>query len=109
MDKKSAKNSVYFSALDTYLKDHAQSQPEGFSAYIKRLIRQDMEKDYTDIQAALQNVLKSKETEDLLTTILSKNLADKVVNIVSQSGEEETVKESLSNDEASVLLSLCRF
>ena len=68
-----SKKSVYFTAGEEYLKNWAEARPEGYSVYIKRLIREDLDegRKKADIRNALREFVQSAEFRDVISDILS--------------------------------------
>lgn len=67
-----SKKAVYYTEGEEYLKNWAESRPEGYSVYIKRLIREDLDEDRkkAEIRNILQELIRSVEFKNVLLGIL---------------------------------------
>lgn len=87
MSTSALRKAVYFAREELSLKEWAESQPEGFSSYIKRLITEDQqsEKQRTIICQALNDYYSSQLGQNVLAQALARALDGKVL---LQSGGE---------------------
>lgn len=81
------RKAVYFAREELHLKEWAETRPEGFSSYIKRLITEDQqaEKQRTIICMALNDYYSSQVGQNVLAQALARALDGKVL---LQSGGE---------------------
>jgi|GEM_PF-4206395 len=95
-----AKKSVYFNKGEEYLKNWAESRPEGYSVYIKRLIIHDLEGDQENnvLKDVLKDYFGSQEYRDILINIVHTILDGKTF--------VRNIREPISDEEATDILGL---
>lgn len=88
--------SVYFPTEDEHLWEHATQQLESFACYVRRLIKEDMERE--DADKKLKRLVK-----DALKEFFAENSS---MIITQQASKDEHISEGLMPDEMSELLGL---
>jgi hypothetical protein len=77
-ENKGIRKTIYFSENDEYLLNHALKQSNNFAAYVKELIKKDMEKE---------------SFESKVTRIVEKYLKDKEISITESKSKETKFNE----------------
>lgn len=100
MSKSSNRKAVVFSDNDIELKIWAESRSEGFSSYVKRLIRDDQQNQLThkNIAQAFKDVIASQEGQDALALALARALDGKILAQIPGEGVQANAA-SLGQDE----------